>query len=105
VRLIFAASVEALSFPLLEVENLSTRFGDSAALTSISFSVRENEVVGVIGTNGSGKTTLLECFEGLLHADSGTIAWQKTSIAPEFIASHDAPAVGWLHHRHCGPAP
>jgi ABC-type sugar transport system ATPase subunit len=39
------ASVETLSFPLLEVENLSKRFGDSAALTSISFSVREKEIV------------------------------------------------------------
>jgi ABC-type multidrug transport system ATPase subunit len=66
-----AASVETLSFPLLEVENLSKRFGDSAALTSISFSVREKEIVGVIGPNGSGKTTLLECIAGLLHPDSG----------------------------------
>jgi ABC-type multidrug transport system ATPase subunit len=77
-----AASVETLSFPLLEVENLSKRFGDSAALTSISFSVREKEIVGVIGPNGSGKTTLLECIAGLLHPDSGTIAWQKPSNAP-----------------------
>jgi ABC-type glutathione transport system ATPase component len=75
-----AASVETLSFPLLEVENLSKRFGDSAALTSISFSVREKEIVGVIGPNGSGKTTLLECIAGLLHPDSGTIAWQNRAM-------------------------
>jgi ABC-2 type transport system ATP-binding protein len=75
-----AASLETLSFPLLEVENLSKRFGDSAALTSISFSVREKEIVGVIGPNGSGKTTLLECIAGLLHPDSGTIAWQKRAV-------------------------
>jgi ABC-2 type transport system ATP-binding protein len=74
------ASVETLSFPLLEVENLSKRFGDSAALTSISFSVREKEIVGVIGPNGSGKTTLLERIAGLLHPDSGTIAWQKRAV-------------------------
>jgi ABC-2 type transport system ATP-binding protein len=75
-----AASVETVSFPLLEVENLSKRFGDSAALTSISFSVREKEIVGVIGPNGSGKTTLLECIAGLLHPDSGTIAWQNRAM-------------------------
>jgi len=74
-----AASVETLSFPLLEVENLSKRFGDSAALTSISSSVREKEIVGVIGPNGPGKTTLLDRVAGLLHPDSGTA---KTSSAP-----------------------
>jgi ABC-2 type transport system ATP-binding protein len=66
--------------PLLEVENLSKRFGDSAGLTDISFSVREKEIVGVIGPNGAGKTTLLECIAGLLHPDCGTIAWQKRAV-------------------------
>ena len=66
---------------LLEVENLSKRFGDSAALTDISFSVREKEIVGIIGPNGAGKTTLLECIAGLLHPDSGTIGWQKRAVA------------------------
>jgi ABC-type transporter Mla maintaining outer membrane lipid asymmetry ATPase subunit MlaF len=52
VRLIMAASVETPNFSLLEVENLSNRFGDSASLTSISFSVREKAIVGVIGPSG-----------------------------------------------------
>jgi ABC-type branched-subunit amino acid transport system ATPase component len=53
-----AASVESLNFPLLKVENLSKRFGSSAAVTIISFSVPENEIVGVIGANRSGETIL-----------------------------------------------
>jgi ABC-type branched-subunit amino acid transport system ATPase component len=56
-----AGSVETLSFPLLEVENLSKRFGDSATLKSISFSVREKEIVGVIGPNGSAGSIVPKC--------------------------------------------
>lgn len=79
--LIMAASLGTGNLRLLEVENLSKRFGDSAALANISFSVRENEIVGIIGPNGAGKTTLLECIAGLLHPDSGTIGWQKRAVA------------------------
>jgi ABC-type multidrug transport system ATPase subunit len=75
-----AGSLDSHSQPLLEVQNLSKRFGDSAALTNISFSVLEKEIVGVIGPNGAGKTTLLECVAGLLHPDSGTISWQKRAL-------------------------
>jgi ABC-type branched-subunit amino acid transport system ATPase component len=53
-----AASAETLNFSSFEVETPSKRFGDSAALTSISFSVREKAIVGVIGPNGSWKTIL-----------------------------------------------
>jgi hypothetical protein len=58
VRLIKAASAETLNFSSFEAETPSKRFGDSAALTSISFSVREKAIVGVIGPNASGKTIL-----------------------------------------------
>jgi ABC-2 type transport system ATP-binding protein len=75
-----AGSLDSHSQPLLEVQNLSERVGDSAALTNISFSVPEKEIVGVIGPNGAGKTTLLECVAGLLHPDSGTISWQKRAL-------------------------
>jgi ABC-2 type transport system ATP-binding protein len=80
VHLVSAASLDGGKNCLLEIENLSKRFGDSAVLTNISFSVREKEIVGVIGPNGAGKTTLLECIAGLLHPDSGTITWQKRAL-------------------------
>jgi ABC-2 type transport system ATP-binding protein len=75
-----AGFVDTPNLPLLEVEKLSKRFGDSAGLTNISFSVREKEIVGIIGPNGAGKTTLLECIAGLLHPDSGTIGWQRQAV-------------------------
>ena len=63
------APVETLSLPLLEVENLSKRFGDSAALTSISFSVRERR-----SSVSSGQTAL-----GKRHSQ---IKWTRNTPTP-----------------------
>jgi ABC-2 type transport system ATP-binding protein len=75
-----AANSPTQGQPLLEVEGINKRFGDSVALANVSFSIREKEIVGVIGPNGAGKTTLLECIAGLLSSDSGTVAWQKRAL-------------------------
>ena len=60
---------------LLSVRNLGKRFGSYDALSGISFTVADQEVVGLIGPNGAGKTTLLECMVGLLPTSGGEIAW------------------------------
>src|SRR5262244_2465325 len=57
----------------LEVQQLSKRFGDLAALSNVSFQVRAGEVLGLIGPNGAGKTTLFECMAGVLPADGGEV--------------------------------
>lgn len=66
--------------PLLSVEQLSKSYGDSVALSHVSFDLKPNEILGLIGPNGAGKTTLLECISGLLPADSGTLLWQGKPI-------------------------
>ena len=58
---------------LFEVKGLSKRFGPIAALSDVSFQVREGEVLGLIGPNGAGKSTLFDCLAGVLPPDSGTI--------------------------------
>lgn len=58
---------------LLEVNEVSRRFGGLSAVNGVSFSVRENMVKAVIGPNGAGKTTLFNLISGSLPADSGTI--------------------------------
>lgn len=55
------------------VENLVKSYGKNTAVKNISFSVKVNEVFGLLGTNGAGKTTTLECIEGLCKYDGGTI--------------------------------
>jgi ABC-2 type transport system ATP-binding protein len=68
--------------PLLSVEHLSKRYGDSIVLSQVSFDLHANEILGLIGPNGAGKTTLLECVTGLLPADGGKFSLQGEPIDP-----------------------
>jgi branched-chain amino acid transport system ATP-binding protein len=59
--------------PGLHVRQLHKRYGAFAALTDVSFTVREGEVLGLIGPNGAGKTTLFNLIAGALPVSSGRI--------------------------------
>lgn len=61
------------STPLVEVKNLSRRFGKHMALDGVDFSITEGRVYGLVGANGAGKTTLLKHIMGLLRPQSGTV--------------------------------
>ena len=91
---------------LFEVQHLSKRFGDLAALSDVSFHVRPGEVLGLIGPNGAGKTTLFECMAGVLPADAGVLlakgreipASERSTILfymPDSIAPWGAQPVRW----------
>jgi len=58
---------------ILEVENLTKRFGTAEVLSNIGFSLKEGEVLAIIGSSGSGKTTLLRCLNFLERPDTGRI--------------------------------
>ncbi|MCX6590415.1 MAG: ABC transporter ATP-binding protein [Acidobacteria bacterium] len=59
--------------PILQVQQLSKRFGKIAALDDVSFAVQPGEVLGLIGPNGAGKSTLFDCLAGLLPHDGGRV--------------------------------
>jgi ABC transport system ATP-binding/permease protein len=59
--------------PILQVENLSKRFGDQLLFENISFAIFEQQKVALIARNGTGKTTLMEILAGNDTADSGLI--------------------------------
>jgi len=65
---------------LLEVENLTKRFGGLTAVNNVSFHVDEGEIVGIIGPNGAGKTTLFNLVSGFLKPTSGTVKFKGESI-------------------------
>lgn len=58
---------------LLEVKNLTARYGAVMALKNVSFEVGEGEIVAMIGPNGAGKSTALKAVSGLLPATDGSI--------------------------------
>ena len=60
------------SGPLLQVEGLSRAFGGLRAVSEVSFSIAEGEILGIIGPNGAGKTTLFNVLNGVLSADEGS---------------------------------
>jgi branched-chain amino acid transport system ATP-binding protein len=66
---------------MLEVRDLSVRFGGLLALDSVSFDVREGEVLSLIGPNGAGKTTAFNAVSGYLAATGGEILFRGTSLA------------------------
>jgi branched-chain amino acid transport system ATP-binding protein len=58
---------------LLEAKNVSVRFGGLQALSDVSFTIDEAEIVGLIGPNGAGKSTLFGVCSGLVRANSGEV--------------------------------
>lgn len=65
---------------LIEVENLTMRFGGLTALDALSMSVREGEILGLIGPNGSGKTTFFNVLTGLYKASGGRIVYRGQDV-------------------------
>jgi ABC-2 type transport system ATP-binding protein len=58
---------------MIEVTNLSKRFGATVAVRDISFTAQNGHVTGPLGENGAGKTTTLSVICGLLRADGGCV--------------------------------
>lgn len=80
---------------VLDVLNLCKSYGNHLVLNDISFSIRENEIVGFIGPNGAGKSTLMKCLCGLIHMDSGnvTICGHDIQSQREKALSHQASLI------------
>lgn len=74
---------------MLEVENLSKRFGGLSAVSDVSFGVKRGEIVSLIGPNGAGKTTCLNLITGFYKPTAGRVSYDGKDItgwAPHAIA-------------------
>jgi len=74
---------------LLEAQNVSKRFGGLLAVSGVSFTLHEGEIVGLIGPNGAGKTTLFNVVNGVYPSNGGSIRFEGrdiTGLAPYRIA-------------------
>jgi ABC-type sugar transport system ATPase subunit len=66
--------------PLLEVKNITKRFGGLVAVDNVNMKVFPGEVVGILGDNGAGKSTLIKVISGVYHADAGKIYFNNQMI-------------------------
>lgn len=65
---------------ILEIRNLTKKFGGLTAVGDVSFDVPEGGIVGLIGPNGAGKTTIFNLITGVYQPTSGSIMFKGTSI-------------------------
>jgi len=59
--------------PLLQLEEISKKYGHVQALSGVDFEIRRNEIVGLLGDNGAGKSTLVRIMSGIEYPDTGRI--------------------------------
>ena len=77
---------------ILDVRNISHRFGGLQALSDVTFSVPKGQLVGLIGPNGAGKPTLFSTLVGLIRPDSGTVQLDGANLAG--LKPHKVAALG-----------
>ena len=62
-----------MSFPIVEIRQLTKRFGDFTAVDQVSFDIQPGETVGLLGPNGAGKTTIFQMLLGVVTPTEGSI--------------------------------
>lgn len=66
---------------LLRCEGVTMAFGGNTVLKNVNFSVRQGEILGLVGPNGSGKTTLFNCIAGIYRPKAGQITFDGINVA------------------------
>jgi len=82
---------------LLDIRHICKQFGGNAAVSDVSFSVDEKQIIGLIGPNGAGKTTLFNCITGFYPVTSGDIIFNNkkiNSLRPDQVC-HSGMARTW----------
>ncbi|HZD80233.1 MAG TPA: ATP-binding cassette domain-containing protein [Actinomycetota bacterium] len=67
---------------MLQIQDLTKRYGDVLALAGATFSVRPGRIVGFLGPNGAGKTTTMRAIFGLVRPDAGRVLWDGHPVGP-----------------------
>jgi ABC-2 type transport system ATP-binding protein len=86
---------------LLEVDNVTRRFGGRTVIDGVSFGVGPGEIVGLAGPNGAGKTTLIRMLMGFLAPSAG----RARVLGDDARKRRHLDAVGWMPERPAFPPP
>lgn len=78
--------------PILEMRNVTKRFGGLRAVKDVSLAMNAGEILFIIGPNGAGKTTVFNLISGFLHPNEGDILFQGKNISR--MAPHRAARLG-----------
>ncbi|MDR0497314.1 MAG: ABC transporter ATP-binding protein [Treponema sp.] len=84
-----------MSDVILKVDNLETYYGKIAALKGISFEVKQNQIVTLLGSNGAGKSTTLKTLSGLIRSSAGKITFFGEDITK--MPPHEIVKRGLIH--------
>lgn len=85
---------------MLEIDNLSARYGSLTALNNVSFALEDGQRLGVFGHNGAGKTTLLRCIVGAHAPHTGVVRFQNQPIAAGEIAATVRRGIAFVAQGH-----
>ncbi|AFR34838.1 ABC transporter ATP-binding protein [Riemerella anatipestifer] len=66
---------------ILDIVNLTKKFGEQVALNQINLTIQKNEIIGLLGPNGAGKSTLMKTISGVLDIEEGEISFNGTSLS------------------------
>ncbi|MEM8914850.1 MAG: ABC transporter ATP-binding protein, partial [Pseudomonadota bacterium] len=66
--------------PLLKLEGVSKRFGETVAADQLSLDVGQGEIHAILGENGAGKSTLMKIIYGVLSPDAGSVSWKGNPV-------------------------
>lgn len=72
---------------MIEVSNLSKRYGDFSAVADLSFTVQGGEVLGLVGPNGAGKTTTLRSIAGIIPPSEGKVVIAGYDLHTDAVAA------------------
>ncbi|WP_313530749.1 ATP-binding cassette domain-containing protein [Shinella sp.] len=86
-----------MSMPLLEVRNVTMRFGGIVANRNVSFAVEPGGVTALIGPNGAGKTTMFNCITGFYRASEGQILLNGRDGPQDIGTLINRPVTGGSH--------
>lgn len=65
---------------MLQVKNISKKFGDKTVLDNVGFEIKSKSVTGLLGPNGAGKTTLMRILTGYFGVENSIVVWDKEEV-------------------------